>query len=299
MTELEQVLDNPNYRKILNRGFVGLVDVMPKEPGAGDAAIVQAARVSYGKGTKQVSQDRALIRYLLRNDHTSPFEMVEFKFHLKIPIFVSRQLIRHRTANVNEYSGRYSLMTDEFYIPEKEWIKSQSVDNKQGRGENLSEGEAEKVQEILEKTFDYTYEVYLKLLGKDDFVEKGIARELARIVLPTAIYTEKYWKIDLHNLLRFLRLRLDEHAQYEIREVSKAILDLIRPYVPMTIEAWEDYVVNSIKLSKQETELLFEFLNGKEDEILEKIKTSDKLSKTEKLEMTKKLEKFFFSSKKS
>lgn len=291
----EKQNNDSNFVKILDHGFVRLVDVMPASEGEGDFAIVQAARVSYGKGTKKVSQDRALIRYLLRNEHTSPFEMVEFKFHIKIPIFVARQLIRHRTANVNEYSGRYSVMLNEFYLPERTSLRTQSKINKQGRDKELPFEKAEEIRNLMQNCYEYSYNIYKKLLNEDN-PDEGVARELARIVLPTAEYTEMYWKIDLHNLMRFLRLRYDEHAQEEIREFSKAVLKIIRKYVPITIEAWEDYVLNSIKLSKREAEILLSFITNKKD-LFDKIEKDEYLSKTEKFEMKKKLENFFLIKK--
>lgn len=267
--------------KILDHGFVRLVDAMPNTPGEGDVAIVQAARVSYGKGTKGVRDDRNLIRYLMRHRHTSPFEMVEFKFHLKIPIFVARQHIRHRTANVNEYSARYSVLSEEFYLPDKKVLSRQSQTNKQGRSdEPFSEGEAEEIREKISDICSKSFHVYNELLEKD------VARELARIVVPLSTYTEMYWKIDLHNLLHYIRLRMDHHAQYEIREVARAFLELIRPYVPLTVEAWEDYVLNSITFSKKELEAISEIINF---DLVEKIVDKGGLSKGEKREFMEKL----------
>lgn len=242
----EQKINLNNSLDCLDKGFVRLVDYM-----GDDSAIVQSARVSYGKGTKSVNVDRELIRYLMRHKHTSPFEMVEFKFHVKLPIFVARQWIRHRTANVNEYSGRYSQMKNEFYLPEIEQLRHQSSMNKQARGdEKLPEEEAasilERMDEIQQKLF-MEYESYLS---------QDLARELSRINLPLSTYTEWYWKIDLHNLLHFLRLRLDWHAQYEIRVYAGKIAELIKPIVPLTYEAFEDYIVNSLSFSKQELSVL-------------------------------------------
>jgi len=232
---------NKEYR-VLNHGFVRLVDVM-----GDDAAIVQAARTSYGAGTKTVSEDRDLIRYLMRNNHTSPFEMVEFKFHIKLPIFVARQWIRHRTANVNEYSGRYSEMRDEFYVPSPSDVKKQSINNKQGRSEEeLSSDITDKFIEELTSSQTAQFNEYKKNL--DD----GIARELARIKLPLSVYTEWYWKIDLHNLLHFLKLRLDEHAQYEIRVYANIISDIVKSITPLAYEAFEDYRLESVVFSKKE-----------------------------------------------
>ena len=230
----------------LDKGFVRLVDYM-----GDDSAIVQAARVSYGKGTKSVKMDRELIRYLMRHHHTSPFEMVEFKFHVKLPIFVARQWIRHRTANVNEYSGRYSEMKNEFYLPELEQLRHQSEMNRQARGsEHLAKKDANLILKKLGKTQDHLFNEYEYYLSKD------LARELSRINLPLSTYTEWYWKIDLHNLLHFLRLRMDWHAQYEIRVYAEKIVDLIKPIVPLTYQAFEDYTVNSMCFSKQEIAIL-------------------------------------------
>lgn len=236
----------------LDKGFVRLVDYM-----GNDDSIVQAARVSYGRGTKSVSQDRELIRYLMRHRHTSPFEMVEFKFHVKLPIFVARQWIRHRTANVNEYSGRYSEMKDEFYVPEADQLRHQSEMNRQARGEERLS--AELSSKILEKMINTQHQLFNEY---EDFLSDGLARELARINLPLSTYTEWYWKIDLHNLFHFLRLRLDWHAQYEIQVYAKAISELIKPIVPVAYEAFEDYIVNSKTFSVNELRLLRTMLNS-------------------------------------
>ena len=239
-TEVEEIIGK-EY-PCLDKGFVRLVDVM-----GDDSSIVQAARVSYGKGTKSVNEDRGLIRYLMRHRHTTPFEMVEFKFHIKLPIFIARQWIRHRTANVNEYSGRYSEMKDDFYLPEPEQIRHQSTMNKQGRSdENLPESQVNEIRDILQKNQTEAFSDYKKML------DLGLAREIARISLPVANYTEWYWKIDLHNLLHFLKLRLDSHAQYEIRVYSQIIADIVKAITPLAWEAFEDYELNSVYLSKQE-----------------------------------------------
>jgi thymidylate synthase (FAD) len=214
-----------------------------------DTSIVQAARVSYGKGTKSVSEDTALIRYLMRNMHTSPFEMVEFKFHVKLPIFVARQWIRHRTANVNEYSGRYSEMPDEFYLPQPDQIRSQSSTNKQGRSSETIP-QANEIISRMQKTQQILHDEY------SDFLDMGLARELARINLPLSNYTEWYWKIDLHNLFHFLRLRLDSHAQYEIRVYADAIAKIIKQIVPIAYQAFEDYTLNAVRFSKNELNAL-------------------------------------------
>lgn len=234
----------------LDKGFVRLIDVM-----GDDDAIVQAARVSYGEGTKRVTEDRGLIRYLLRHLHTTPFEMVEFKFHIKLPIFVARQWIRHRTANVNEYSGRYSEMKDEFYVPALEQIRPQSVTNKQGRSEQAMPPDvASRIVSQMEETQHELYDEYQSLLGDN------LARELARINLPVSNYTEWYWKIDLHNLFHFLRLRIDPHAQYEIRVYGEAMAELVKQVVPIAWEAFEDYILHSTKFSRNELAVLSSIL---------------------------------------
>jgi thymidylate synthase (FAD) len=247
-TEIDFEKDK-NYVPVLDHGFVGLVDHM-----GSDSAIVQAARVSYGAGTKQVQDDRNLIRYLMRHEHTTPFEMCEVKFHIKLPIFVMRQLVRHRTASMNEYSARYSVLTDEFYIPELEQIQKQSTTNKQGR-EDSEWGFEEKrgVQHAFQRSFHNAYKEYASLLGKDD---SGLARELARSVLPVGGYTELYWKANLKNFLHMARLRMDPHAQWEIREFAAAMYNLAKPLFPEACQAFEDYAVKSVKLSAGEYELV-------------------------------------------
>jgi len=235
-----------NSIKCLDKGFVRLVDFM-----GDDSAIVQAARVSYGNGTKSYREDRGLIRYLMRNSHTSPFEMVEFKFHVRLPIFVARQWIRHRTANVNEYSGRYSEMTDEFYVPDLIQLRHQSKNNKQGRSEqNLELHHAENVLKKMKQSQKNSYNEY------KFYLEEDLARELARINLPLSSYTEWYWKIDLHNLFHFLRLRLDSHAQFEIRIYAEAIAEIIKKIVPISFEAFEDFRLYSKSFSRIELEFL-------------------------------------------
>lgn len=230
----------------LDKGFVRLVDVM-----GDDDSIVQAARVSYGSGTKKVHEDRGLIRYLMRHLHTTPFEMVEFKFHVKLPIFVARQWIRHRTANVNEYSGRYSEMKDEFYVPSTENIRPQSTTNKQGRSdETFPPDVVNSMAAQMESTQVKLYDEYRELL------EAGMARELARINLPVSNYTEWYWKIDLHNLFHFLRLRIDDHAQYEIQVYGEALASIVRAAVPVAYEAFEDYILRAEKFSAPELRAL-------------------------------------------
>jgi thymidylate synthase (FAD) len=238
--------------KVHDHGLVALVDVMPRLVPAGksaDFAIVQAARVSYGAGTKQVNEDRGLIRYLARHRHTTPFEMVEFKFHCVMPIFVARQWIRHRTANVNEYSARYSVVQDRFYTPTKEYVRKQSTANRQGGDQPLDDMTAGEFLTWLDK-MESEYEQYQKL------VDKGLARELARIALPINVYTEWYWKCDLHNTFHFLSLRMDEHAQAEIRDYANAMFALIKPIVPIAAEAFLDYNFESLHLSRLEIESL-------------------------------------------
>ena len=248
--------------KCLDKGFVTLVDVMPRlvpeDRKTADFAIVQAARVSYGDGTKTVNEDRGLIRYLLRHAHTTPFEMVEFKFHCKMPIFIARQWIRHRTANVNEYSGRYSIMKDEFYRPDIENVRQQSKSNKQGGEEKVSNLDAQEFLNSLDELCSRSYEDYFAFSGK------GIAREQARMILPVNLYTEWYWKIDLHNLFHFLALRCDAHAQYEIRVFADAMLKLIEPIVPLAVEAWNDYHDHrgAVKLTRLEIEAISKSLGG-------------------------------------
>lgn len=264
--------------KCLDNGFVRLIDVM-----GDDAAIVQAARVSYGKGTKSVREDRGLIRYLMRHKHTSPFEMVEFKFHIKLPIFIARQWIRHRTANVNEYSGRYSEMKDEFYTPEKSEFRTQSVVNKQGRSEEtLSDESISKITNILKESSESSYSGYLEMLNL------GLARELARINLPVSNYTEWYWKIDLNNLFHFLRLRIDDHAQYEIQVYGKAIAEIVKSAAPLAWEAFEDFILNSVNFSSQELKVLSEIIDPEKMPILEDLLNKG-LSKREAREFLTKL----------
>jgi thymidylate synthase (FAD) len=238
--------------KIHDHGLVALVDTMPRlvpEGKTADFAIVQAARVSYGEGTKMVNEDRGLIRYLVRHRHTTPLEMVEFKFHHVMPIFIARQWIRHRTANVNEYSARYSIVRDRFYRPSTDYIRKQSLTNRQGRDEELDQATAEEFLAYLDKT-EALYADYEKL------TEKGVAREIARIGLPVSVYTEWYWKIDLHNLLHFLSLRMDAHAQQEIRDYATAMFDLIKPIVPIAAEAFMDYNHEALHLTRLEIEAI-------------------------------------------
>jgi len=251
--------------KVLDHGFVALVDAMPRlvpDGQTADAAIVQAARVSYGQGTKQVSEDRGLIRYLLRHRHTTPFEMVEFKFHISMPIFIARQWIRHRTANVNEYSARYSIVPDRFYTPTIDAIRKQSQSNRQGGEETFSvdanTDDAATASAFLDYLHDAQalYDKYLTL------TKRGVSRELARMGLPVNVYTEWYWKCDLHNILRFLSLRMDAHAQLEIREYAHAMFELLRPIVPVTMEAFRDYELESMRLTRDEIEAIRSHQNG-------------------------------------
>jgi len=238
--------------RLHEHGMIALVDVMPRvvpEGQTADAAIVQAARVSYGAGTKHVQEDRGLIRFLMRHRHTSPFEMVEFKFHVAMPIFVARQWIRHRTANVNEYSGRYSVMPDRFYRPRPDQVCAQSKANRQGRGEPVDIGTAEQFLVYLEQA-EAVYGEYERLL------DQGVSRELARIALPLSVYTEWYWKCDLHNIFHFLGLRLHPDAQAEIRLYAAAMYALIQPIAPLACEAFDDYHLHAMHLSRLEIEAL-------------------------------------------
>ncbi len=227
---------------VLDHGFVRVVDYM-----GDDAAIVQAARVSYGQGTRHARDDAGLIRYLMRHWHSTPFEMCEIKLHVKLPVFVARQWIRHRTANVNEYSARYSILDREFYIPAPEHLAAQSTTNNQGRGAVLEGDEAARVLAVLRDDATRAYDHYQEMLDQDG--QQGLARELARMNLPANIYTQWYWKIDLHNLFHFLRLRADPHAQYEIRAYAEAICEIARDWVPAAYAAFEDYRLNAAQFS--------------------------------------------------
>ncbi len=237
---------------IHEHGFIALVDAMPRlvpEGLTADSAIVQSARVSYGQGTKMVSEDRGLVRYLMRHHHSTPFEMVEFKFHIAMPIFIARQWIRHRTANVNEYSARYSIMPDRFYRPSIDNVRKQSKSNRQGGEGPIDAGTAEEFVQLLENA-EANYQKYIEL------TEKGVAREIARAVLPVSVYTEWYWKCDLHNIFHFLSLRMDPHAQIEIQDYAKAMYELIKPIVPVACEAFEDYRLNSMHLTGLEIDAI-------------------------------------------
>lgn len=240
---------------VLDHGFVRVIDYM-----GDDAAITQAARVSYGRGTKAVQTDEGLIRYLMRHWHSTPFEMCEVKFHVKLPVFVARQWIRHRTANVNEYSARYSILDREFYIPAPEHLAAQSTVNNQGRGELLEGAEAARVLAILREDAMRAYDHYEQMLSQEG--QKGLARELARMNLPANVYTQWYWKIDLHNLFHFLRLRADAHAQYEIRAYANTICGIVRDWVPLAYAAFEDYRLGGVTLSARAVEVLKRRLRG-------------------------------------
>lgn len=241
--------------EVLDHGLVRVIDYM-----GDDAAITQAARVSYGRGTKAVQNDEGLIRYLMRHWHSTPFEMCEVKFHVKLPVFVARQWIRHRTANVNEYSARYSILDREFYIPAPEQLAAQSTVNNQGRGELLQGEEAQRVLDILRDDAARSYDHYEAMLSQDG--QQGLARELARMNLPANVYTQWYWKVDLHNLFHFLRLRADAHAQYEIRVYAEAMCGIVKDWVPLAYGAFEDYRLGGVSLSGKAVEILKRRLAG-------------------------------------
>ena len=261
--ELEKIL----YEAIpiLDHGFIRVVDYM-----GDDTSIVQAARVSYGKGTKKVSTDAGLIKYLMRHWHSTPFEMCEIKYHVKLPIFIARQWIRHRTANVNEYSARYSILDKEFYLPAPENLAAQSQINRQGRGEILEGEQAKKVLELLKSDAEQTYSNYERILNERydgsviDDKEVGLARELARMNLTLNTYTQWYWKTDLLNLMNFLRLRADHHAQFEIRAYADAMLDTVKRWVPITYEAFLDYRVGGTEVSAKGKSVIQNLINGQQ-----------------------------------
>ncbi|MCX7342691.1 MAG: FAD-dependent thymidylate synthase [Proteobacteria bacterium] len=256
VANLEEILYKP--LPVLDHGFVRVVDYM-----GDDSAIVQSARVSYGKGTKKVTEDRGLINYLMRHWHTTPFEMCEIKFHIKLPIFVARQWIRHRTANVNEYSARYSILDKEFYLPKLEHLAAQSTINNQGRGEVLEGKYAQEVLELLKRDSMQTYDTYEYLLNSNgDESRPGLARELARMNLPVNYYTQWYWKIDLHNLMHFLRLRADAHAQYEIQAYADVMIDVLKRWVPFAYDAFMDYRVGAATFSSKMLSVLKRRLSG-------------------------------------
>ena len=258
---LEQILYDAV--SVLDHGFVRVVDYM-----GDDSSIVQAARVSYGKGTKKVSTDSGLIKYLMRHRHSTPFEMCEIKYHVKLPIFVARQWIRHRTANVNEYSARYSILDKEFYLPSKENLAAQSVSNRQGRGQVINGEQAENILEMLKKDAEHTYKNYELMLNEKfdgstiDESRRGLARELARMNLTLNTYTQWYWKTDLLNLLNFLSLRADSHAQYEIRAYADVMIDSLKRWVPITFDAFMDYRVGSMELSAKSKVVVQKMLKG-------------------------------------
>lgn len=258
---LEDILYQPF--EVLDHGFVRVVDYM-----GDDAAVVQAARVSYGKGTKKVTEDAGLIRYLMRHRHSTPFEMCEIKLHVKLPIFVARQWIRHRTANVNEYSARYSLLDREFYIPAPEHLGAQAETNRQGRGELLTGDEAAAVLDLLRRDSETAFDHYETLLNQRedgttiDPGRQGLARELARMNLSLNYYTQWYWKVDLHNLLHFLSLRAEAHAQYEIRVYAEAMLEIVKRWVPAVYDAFVDYRLGGVALSAKGLEIVRRLLAG-------------------------------------
>jgi len=273
--ELEKIL----YEAIpiLDHGFIRVVDYM-----GDDSSIVQSARVSYGKGTKKVSTDSGLIKYLMRHRHSTPFEMCEIKYHVKLPIFVARQWIRHRTANVNEYSARYSILDKEFYLPSKENLAAQSTSNRQGRGKVINGKQADNILEILKKDAEQTYNNYETMLNERydgttiDEENQGLARELARMNLTLNTYTQWYWKTDLLNLLNFLSLRADIHAQYEIRAYAQAMTETLKKWVPITFEAFMDYRVGAMELSAKGKVVIQKMIKGEPCDF-----ESSKLSKRE------------------
>ena len=266
--ELEKILYDAI--PILDHGFIRVVDYM-----GDDTSIVQAARVSYGKGTKKVSTDSGLIKYLMRHWHSTPFEMCEIKYHIKLPIFIARQWIRHRTANVNEYSARYSILDKEFYLPDPEHLAAQSQINRQGRGDVLKGEQAKKVLDLLKNDAEQTYKNYEEMLNQRydgtviDEGKVGLARELARMNLTLNTYTQWYWKTDLLNLMNFLRLRADHHAQYEIRTYADAMLDTVKKWVPITYEAFMDYRVGGTEISSKGKIVIKKMISGEKISIEE------------------------------
>jgi thymidylate synthase (FAD) len=275
-----------NAIPVLDHGFIRVVDYM-----GDDDAVVQAARVSYGRGTRRVSEDSGLIRYLMRHRHSTPFEMCEIKFHVKLPIFIARQWIRHRTANVNEYSARYSILDREFYIPAQEHLAAQSATNRQGRGAVLTGAEAEEVLRVLREDATRNYDHYAAMLNEDvegnpaDPARAGLARELARMNLTLNTYTQWYWKTDLHNLMHFLSLRADAHAQYEIRAYAEAMMECLDAWVPLTAAAFRDYRLGAFTFSSAMLAVLRRMLAG--EAVVQK---GSGLSKREWEEMTTVLE---------
>ena len=304
--ELQAAFDDGSATKIHEHGFVRVVDTM-----GDDAAIVQAARVSYGKGTKTATDDRGLIRYLMRRWHTTPFEMCEIKLHVKLPVFIARQWIRHRTANINEISGRYSIMEDQFYVPELSAIKPQSNANKQGRDGELPEQTARAMQETLRQSGEMAFQVYgelhtgwpwadiagdpwLDYEGRPDIPvphdgQQGMSRELARINLPLSTYTEFYWKIDLHNLFHFLRLRADPHAQQEIRDYADAICNFVSSWCPAAYEAFVDYRLEAETFSRMEMEALRDIISTTSFARDKVLPFPEGMTKRESTELAKKL----------
>ena len=266
VAELENIL----YEAIpiLDHGFIRVIDYM-----GDDTSIVQAARVSYGKGTKKVSTDSGLIKYLMRHWHSTPFEMCEIKYHVKLPIFIARQWIRHRTANVNEYSARYSILDKEFYLPSLENLAAQSQSNRQGRGDVLTGEQAKKVLDLLKKDAEQTYDNYETMLNERydgsiiDEKQVGLARELARMNLTLNTYTQWYWKTDLLNLMNFLRLRADHHAQFEIRAYADAMLNTVKKWVPITYEAFMDYRVGGTEISSKGKKVIQKLISGEKVDI--------------------------------
>ena len=245
----EKLEKSLGMKTIHQLGFVKLLDVM-----GDDEEVENSARISYGEGTRKVNQTRNLIRYLMRHKHTSPFEMCEVKFHLKLPIFIMRQLVRHRTANLNEYSGRYSVMSDEFYLPEDDYLAKQSTTNNQGRGEVLEN------KGLLQFEFNRIYDG--AAMAYQVLLEHDLSREVARALLPVANYTECIWKIDLHNFFHFVKLRADSHAQREIRDYADAMYELVKPNFPICCEAFEDYMRDAVTFSRKEMEVIKDNLNG-------------------------------------
>ena len=258
---LEGILFKP--LKVLDKGFVRVVDYM-----GNDTSVVQAARVSYGKGTKKKSEDEGLIRYLLRHRHTTPFEMCEIKLHIKLPIFIARQWIRHRTASINEYSARYSILEDEFYIPKKHHLAEQSLLNKQGRGTEVDEKTAARILRILKEDSLRCYQNYSWMLNEKnseayDSKRSSLSRELARINLTLNTYTQWYWKIDLHNFMHFVSLRADNHSQFEIREYGKVLLKILSKWTPLSCKAFLSYRLNSAELSMEAIKVIKKMILGK------------------------------------
>tara|TARA_A100001015_G_C14977237_1_gene707833 strand:+ start:70 stop:1017 length:948 start_codon:yes stop_codon:yes gene_type:complete len=264
--ELEKILYEA--MPVLDHGFVRVVDYM-----GDDTSIVQSARVSYGKGTKKVSTDSGLIKYLMRHRHSTPFEMCEIKYHIKLPIFIARQWIRHRTANVNEYSARYSIMDKEFYVPERENLAAQSTNNRQGRGDLINGKQADNILKILKEDAERNYQHYEEMLNEKydgsiiDDKKQGLARELARMNLTLNSYTQWYWKTDLLNLLNFLALRADSHAQFEIREYASTMLNTVKKWVPTTYDAFIDYRVGGMELSAKGKIVIQKMIKGEKCDI--------------------------------